>query len=96
MSESDKETTETPIEDVSNEDNAELSTSGPEEAGAPGSEVNTAPEATKPEEPIVICELCGPLKGPGAEVFMCQLCMRNFCIQHVDPFFHLCPSSRQS
>jgi hypothetical protein len=96
MSESEKETTETPSEDVRNEVNTELPTSAPEETGALGAEASAAQEATKPEEPVVICELCGPLKGPGAEVFMCQLCMRNFCIQHVDPFFHQCPSSRQS
>ena len=57
---------------------------------------DTPPDAVKPGEPVVTCDFCGPVKGPKAEVYQCQLCMKFFCIKHVDPFFHMCPSSRQS
>lgn len=57
---------------------------------------DAAPDVPKTAEPVVICDLCGPVKGPKAEVFQCQLCMKSFCVQHVDPFFHACPTARQS
>jgi hypothetical protein len=57
---------------------------------------DAAPDVAKPAEPVVMCDFCGPVRGPKAEVYQCQLCMKDFCIKHVDPFFHMCPSSRQS
>lgn len=53
-------------------------------------------EQAKEEEPTVICNFCGPVKGPNAEVFQCQLCMLYFCVKHIDPFFHNDPAIRQS
>jgi hypothetical protein len=55
---------------------------------------DAAPDVSKTEEPVVICDLCGPVPGPGAEVFQCTLCMRKFCVQHIDPYLHLCPVAR--
>src|SRR5580658_4371369 len=55
---------------------------------------DAAPDVSKTEEPVVICDLCGPLPGPGAEVFQCPLCTRKFCAQHIDPNLHLCPVAR--
>jgi hypothetical protein len=57
---------------------------------------DAAPDVSKTEEPVVICDACGPVQGPGAEVFQCTLCMRKFCIQHIDPYLHLCPVARSS
>ena len=69
---------------------------GPCSMGTADELKDTAPDIAKPAEPVVICDFCGPVKGPKAEVYQCQLCMKSFCIKHVDPFFHMCPSSRQS
>jgi hypothetical protein len=79
---------ETRVEGYAEVNPAEARPTGPEEA--------VATEPQRPEEPVVICEICGPIKGPGAQVYQCQLCMHNFCIKHIDPFFHDDPASRQS
>jgi len=55
---------------------------------------DAAPDVSRTEEPAVICDLCGPLPAPGAEVFQCTLCTRKFCAQHIDPYLHLCPVAR--
>ncbi|MDA4114110.1 MAG: hypothetical protein OK474_08700 [Thaumarchaeota archaeon] len=56
--------------------------------------VDAAPDVSKTEEPVLICDVCGPVPGPGAEVFQCTLCMGKFCVQHIDPYLHLCPVAR--
>jgi len=101
MPEIDDEMSEAPAEDMEEENNPEVAPNGPEEAGAgevPGPDAprDSVPEAVKPEEPVVICESCGPVKGPDAKVYQCQLCMRSYCIKHIDPFFHDDPATRQS
>jgi hypothetical protein len=55
---------------------------------------DSAPDVSKAAEPVVIFDACGPLPGPGAEAFQCTLCMRKFCVQHIDPYLHLCPVAR--
>jgi hypothetical protein len=55
---------------------------------------DASPDVSKTEEPVVICDVCGPVPGPGAEIFQCALCMRKFCVQHIDPYLHLCPAAR--
>jgi hypothetical protein len=100
MPEIDDEMSEGPAEDMEEKNNPEAAPNGPEEAEAgdlpgPGAPKDSVPDAVKPEEPVVICEICGPVKGPDAKVYQCQLCMRNFCIKHIDPFFHDDPATRQ-
>jgi hypothetical protein len=101
MPEIDDEMSEAPAEDMEEENNPEVAPTGLEgvpERGAPTLDTpkGLVPEAPKPEEPVVICESCGPVKDPDAKVYQCQLCMRNYCIKHIDPILHDDPATRQS
>jgi len=101
MQESEADAVQEPAEDLPEAVVPGVSPAAPEEStvalGGPAEGLeDAAPDAAKPAEPVVICDLCGPVKGPKAEVYQCQLCMKSFCVQHVDPFFHACPTARQS
>ncbi len=101
MPEIDDEMSEAPAADIEEENNLDAAPTGAE--GAPEGEASgleapneAAPQSPKPEEPVVICEFCGPVKGPDAKVYQCQLCMRNYCIKHIDPILHDDAATRQS
>jgi hypothetical protein len=68
-------------------------TSAPEQGGSP---TPSAAATAAPDEKVVVCDFCGPLKGPKAQVFQCTLCTKSYCVQHADPFFHACPPYNQS
>jgi hypothetical protein len=36
-----------------------------------------------------LCEECGPDK-PAKEVWICTLCIKPYCVQHLTPLAHMC------
>jgi len=56
-----------------------------------GNRVNTGTSAPAParSRPTFVCESCGPDK-PVEEVYVCTLCVMNYCIKHLAPMAHYC------
>lgn len=93
-----KEEKSAPVVGESEKENVPESTIARSEEikAAEAPKASSSSETTKPEEQVVVCERCGTLRGAEAKVYQCQLCMMNFCVKHIDPYWHYCPSSRQS
>jgi len=36
-----------------------------------------------------ICEMCGPDK-PVERIFQCQICLKDFCVEHLGAWIHDC------
>jgi hypothetical protein len=39
--------------------------------------------------PAYVCDTCGVQK-PGVEVFQCTVCLKDFCVNHLEPGLHHC------